>query len=554
MVAQRQFARSRLLKKRPESKPALPNKQSENYLALAKDAAKRLTSAGLIWGVALLVSFLLIDSEVSKRLDEIRNNHSNVVSLTKAFERAPPDKKQALNEKLVALKSKQGDLGAPITFPLPGLTPIPITPPLGPALWLLIAALVVAHLCSVRRHAHGYLALALLHTPQGSRGAIVAAPYRALLAPMPIRDGQVVSAVHYAGAYGVSAEASGRVLVGLAVICLVALQARMLWVQSTLATHIKPFWLASTLQFASLAVVGTTLFLCWTWLRSWRVPDMDFLPHGQHSIDRRHFLHVGLWASTVVAMGTVLPSQLRSEASALKRLGSPILAGIRFNPRFRRFAKAPDIAINLPDGPALNQRTGRVHFVSAGHLVDVGAYRTKTQAFMSLSLQRLQEKLRCGRTQLRHSHASFIVERTLAAAERDRRKGQAMESAVSASVDAEVALLMDAIRQDYVYKSRAGRTVTTGRKVKGKCPNAKASTASTIFGKPSGPEVPNVAIHLYDRMARTAAIADRADIIKELVEFMNSKGLAPAFSSRISKWSDSNSKWHHSIKGAIGKA
>lgn len=547
MVAQRQVVRSRLLKKRPESKPDLPNKPSENYLALAKDAAKRLTSTGLIWGVALLVSFLLIDSDVSKRLDEIRKIHSNVVSVTKALESAPPDKKHALYERLITLRNKQGDLGAPITFPLPGLTPISITPPLAPALWLLIACLVVIHLCSVRRHAHGYLALVLLNTPEGSRGAVIAAPYRALLAPMPTRDGLAVSAKHYAAAYGICAEAGGRVLVAFATACLVLLQVRMLWVQSTLATHIKPLWLASTLQFASLAVVGTTLFMCWTWLRSWRVPDTDFLPHGQPSIGRRHLLQFGLSVSAIVALSTILPSRLSSEASALKRLANPILAGIRFNPRFRQFANAPDIAIDLPDGPALNQRTGRVHLVSAGHVVDVGADRTKTKSFIHLSLQRLQHQLKSGRAQLRRSHAGFIVERTLATAERDRGKGQAIGNAVSASVvDAEVTLLMDAIRQDCIYKSRAGRTITIRSQM-------KASGTNTILGDHSALDVPNVAIHLYDRVARTAAKANREDILKELIEFMNSKELELVFSSRILKWSDPNSKWHHSIKRAIGE-
>ncbi len=553
-MAQRQIVRSQILRRKAVDKPALPDKRAESYLALAKDAAKRLTSAGLVWGVALLVSFVLIDSEVSKRLSEIRKNQSDIASLSQATEKATLDKKQGLQEKLAAAKSKQSDLGAPITFPLPGLTPVPISPPLAPALWLLIACLVVIHLSGVRRHAHGYLALALSHTPEDSRGTIVAAPYRALLAPLPKFDGRVVSAKDFANSYGVETGVGRRALVVILISCMVLLQLRMLWVQTTLDTHIKPPWLAPTLQITSLAVFGVTIALYWTWLRSRRVPDADFLPHGQYSAGRRELLLFGLGASSVVALGTTLPPRLKSEASVLKKFFNPVLAGIRLNPRFRQVARTPDIAIPLSDGSALNQSTGKVHLVSAGKLVGVGADRTKTTTFLRLSLQQLAEQLRTGSAQLRKSHASLIVARALTASHEVRRKPKANKGSTALTLDQEIALLMNAIRQDYAYKSKADRTVTFGSRRSSRRPSSRTNQGTHVSTDSVAVTIPNVAIHLYDRVASIAVAADRTDILKDLVDLMKSNKLEVAFSSRILKWSDPGSNWSKSIKATVGNS
>ena len=511
-----------------ESKVKPPDKRLEHFLSLSKDAAKRLSSAGLVWSVALIVSFMVIDSEVSSRLDKIRTSRSNETSLERAANAASADKKPALKEKLHALKASQPSLGAPISFSLPGLTSVPIPPPLAPALWLLVSYLVVLHLAGIRRHAHGYMALALGLTPAEGRAALVAAPYRALLWPMPASNGPAVSAREYADAYGGGGKRDGTAIVIAGSLILAIAQLWMLWVQHTLSTHIKPPWAGPALHVVSLGLIGATLFVLWNWMRRWRVPDAEFLANGKNATQRRDLLRLALGATGAIALGKLIPAQFGPQVTKAKELANPVFAAFRVNPRYRRNPKAPDVTIALRDGIAWNPASKVMHVVRGGRLVDVTSERTRTAIFKNLSPGELATALQRGTARLRPSHATFLVGRALSQADRTTKVARDETVRTLTRPDTDFRLMMDAIRLDHVFKVKANLWA--------RLPRGAANQLSSV-------QAPNVAIHLYDRLAKLAATSGRPDVIRELVEFMKTAGLSDAFSTRVAKWSDTQSKW-----------
>ena len=512
---------SRRIAAAPSAVPAIPvsDKRGDHFLALSKDAAKKLASSGFIWCIALMVSFQLVDSQISSQLTEIRENESAIrvskESLAKLQDEA---KKEAKKEEIKKLEQNQKAPAKPITFSLPGLTSISIAPPLAPAAWLGISFLVLLHLAGIRRQAHGYLALAIGLMPNTGRAVPIAAPFRALLAPLPTRDGSQVASADFSAAYGLPSEAgTSRLLVGTAFACLLLAQLWMLWVQSKLSLQVKPSWLAPTLQVVSVAVVGATLVSAGQWMRRWRVPDADFLPQGQNLGHRREFLELLTGAVFCVGMGKVAAKPVASQAPCARFLATPVLAGFRWNPRYRVRRDAPGAGVKLSEGEALDGRARLAPSVEGNQAR--GVRGTKVQ----------RENL----LRSRDAYSRFV-----GGADRSTPK----------AFDAEQALLMGVIRADLDHKRASQKYIQSGprhaqHQRRPFRPCRAYEPQMTRDNTDSKPKTPRVAIHLYDRLARNALRAKRRDAIDKLLAFMQKESLDTAFASRVAKWGNPNSKW-----------
>lgn len=526
-------------KKRPEaSEVRAPVLKPDHYTGLARDAAKRLTTSTLVWMVALLGSFVLVESELSKRLTELSKNLSDQSSLRDSIAKASPERVGELRQKLQVLQANKRDLGAPINFPLPGLTPIPITPALAPAIWLFVSCLVLSHLWRLRSHAHGYLALALAHTTMPERGLPIAAPWRPLLVPLPTRDGREISAQHFAASYGLTNKDGLRLPVIALAFCLLGAQSWMLFVQSNLADFLKPRWFANLLWWTSVASVGVTIALWWQWLRPWSVPDDVFRANGQSVRHRREVMQLAFGASAMSLMAIALPRYLAPAMPGVRDSLRPVLAGIRWKPRFRLSKKTGDVPIKLKDGLILNPRTNTVHLALARRVFDVGAERTLTTRFSPLTIPELLSLATAGKLRLRRSHAAFFADQALRL-RNGARKGTSQEPADrTESPEQELNLLLVAIRTDLAFKRKSDRTGTVRLQPKSK------DVATTPPGMAEKyVNIPTVSIHLYDRFAALAVSSGSPKRVNELVEFMRTEGLTDAFGGRITKWTDQQSKW-----------
>lgn len=487
--------------------------RQELYTGLAKDAAKRLGSAALVWVVALVVTFQLVDSEVGKRLEAIRNAESDVASLKGQIESESPKvtNRAALKRKLNDRLAANTELAKPIDISLPGLSKMTILPPLAPAGWLALSLLVALHLFNLRRHAHGYLALAVGLTAPEDRMVPVAAPYRVLLSPLPSRHGGQVSAEDFSAAYGTTHLAHSRWWLWAAAALLLAAQLRMLFVQHTLSIYLQPAVLRWVLEGISLAIGGATALLCWRWMQDWRVPDADFLPHGQHRWQRRELLVLLATGAGAVAAGAAVTRTGERAGRTVKTLARPLLALTRSRPRYRRRAKAAGMELELPDGPVVLVTSKVVHLMAGGRLVGASMPLASARALKVVSGEQLLQQLRGGPFRLNPPRASAIVE---AALQPSRRRF------VIAPGD-QLTLLMDAIRSDLAFKSGSDRFVVQA--------------------------VPRVAIHLYDRYAAVAVASRREVALDQLISFMKSHKLAEFHAARVAKWSDAQSKWRREL-------
>lgn len=528
----------RFKKRQGKSEARTPALKPDHYTGLARDAAKRLTTSTLIWSVALLGSFVLVESELSKRLTELSKNRSDESSLKDSIANASPAKLAELRQKLQVLQANKRDLGAPINFPLPGLTPVPITPALAPAIWLFVACLVLSHLWRLRSHAHGYLALALAHTPLAERGSPIAAPWRPLLVPLPTRNGREISTQHFAASYGLTTKDGLRLPVLALALCLLGAQSWMLFVQSTLADFLKPRWFANVLWLTSVASVGVTLALWWQWLRPWSVPDDVFQANGQSVRHRREVMQLAFGASAMSLMAIALPRYLAPVMPGVRDSLRPVLAGIRWKPRFRLAKRTGDVPIKLSDGLVLNPRTNTVHLALARRVFDVGAERTMTTRFSPLNIPELLSLAPADKLRLRRSHAAFFADQALRL-RKGSRKGSSQEPGDGPeSTELELNLLLIAIRTDLAFKRKSDRTRTVRRHPKSKdVATAPPGMAEKYFN------IPTVSIHLYDRFAALAVSSGGPKRINELVELMRTEGLADAFGGRVAKWTDQQSKW-----------
>lgn len=490
-------------------------KRQEQYTGLATDAAKRLSSAALVWAVALVVTFQLVDSEVSKRLESIRSAVSDERSLSDQIDSTKGANRAALRRKLNDRRAANAELAKPIDISLPGLSKMTILPPLAPVGWLALSLLVLLHLFNMRRHAHGYLALAIRLTAPKYRGVPVAVPYRAVLAPLPSRNGDGVSAEELAAAYGTTSGAHSRWWLWAAATLLLAAQLRMLFVQYTLSIYLQPAGLRWLLEGLSLAIASATALLCWRWIQDWRVPDADFLPHGQHRRQRRELLALLATGAGAVVGGALVTRYGGPVGARVKTIARPLLALTRSSPRYPRRAKRLGMAVQLPDGPAVLATTRVIHLVWGGRLADASVPPTLARQLKTVSGHQLAQELRRGPVRLNPPLASAIVEAALRASSRRPAPGPTL-----AQGD-QLKLLMEAIRSDLLFKRGSGRVVEGA--------------------------VPRVAIHLYDRFAAAAVGGGNLGQLDQLTAFMRSQGLSEFYAARVAKWTDEQSKWRRGL-------
>ena len=322
----------------------------------------------------------------------------------------------------------------------------------------------------------------------------------------------------------------------------------MLWVQHTLSIHVKPHWFAPTLGTASLAIFGVTLTVCWQWLHSCRVPDIDFLANGQNKNQRREFIKSCIGASASISVGYLLPKY--GNFSKLRRWGSPLLAAFRLSPRFRSTLKSPNIEINLPNGAAWNSTSKVVHWISGNQLLDVGTKQVKASRFKTIPIKNIFEFLRPLQARLRPSLAPYIAERILDYSPKNRHNTTIYNQNPTREnlADSRLGFLLDAIRLDYTFKKKANLFTNidtrraTERKRRIQTPLTKKSA---LLQQPR--TIPSVSIHLYDKFAKEAIITGHREKIKELVKFMDENSLSSTFTGRVEKWSDPKSKWSTKI-------
>lgn len=545
-------------------KSPLSDERADHYLAVARETTKRLASASIVWCLALLVSFVAINTDLSKRIEDVTKSIATQSNLLRQKEKveearskdtknsqadkAKTEEKLALlehdieSEKRAALTS----LRSQVSISLPGLSTIPINPPLAPVLWILLASIVLGHLASLREKAHSFLLTALRHTPRERRGKPVMPPPTTLLAPMPVKGTAEVSTLDYFSAYGDPFSLNvSRLPVLLLMVALVGAQFWMLWVQSTL----QPMFILTRLKVAtqvfSMLCIGATVVTCYMWLRPWNLSDRethDSMPSSQ----RRHFLRVAV-GSVVIAGATHVIVRKTPTVRLARKLVRPAFAVLRWKPRFKTRKRPENLFVSLPAGLALNTKSGIVHVV-----VETLALREPAPSEAEVR-PRLRDRRAARKNKLIELNASQAVRvdrfkhvddpkglfiRQAGDDKRTLRRStvpQAFEAANvhnGPSFEQFQRAAMAALAQDLAYKRKAQLMNRGGAKQR------------TPMGKKRKDGlVPAVDTQLYDNIARSAMLAGRRDAIEALIAFVKANGLSDSFARRFQNWQNPGSKW-----------
>jgi hypothetical protein len=257
-------------------------------------------------------------------------------------------------------------------FELPGGFKLKVPAYYAPLVWGFLCLTLIAylHFCRRRHFALAARGLRSLREDAGYPPAALSDLAPALpwwLAPLPRRDGKVITSAEFYSAFGW--VASRRRIAGLgfaAIAALIVLQLYTLylsWRTSALIaiqSKTEQFW---TLEATALMAILTVLIAV-DWMRPARVPDNRITELNPNQLGRREFIG----ASTLTTL-SLLPYPIGNLFQSFSRtLRHTAYSGPRtprFKPKRKHALPVPAVASNAT--ALLNRRSGVVHYIAHDH-------------------------------------------------------------------------------------------------------------------------------------------------------------------------------------------
>jgi len=315
---------------------------SDALLNRARDTGRSANTIAIAWLAALIIIWFFGIEPIDRRVEDLVGRTARAKSINKTREStrrnlATPGKelrrRQELLEQyrteLIAIDAERLELKKKTTIPfkVPGFE-VPVPPAYAPFLWSIFLLGLSAYLLRTRSTIFNAVSRAI--RLRGSIGTDPETMARAVplpwwIAPVPSRDGRVVTANDLHSTIGLREASHGSMIAVVAALALLfLLQLRMTWLALVISRRIGVARENIAIPAGAMAITVLIAFAAWRWLQfKAAVPDHHPREDEQGGISRR---------TALVAAGLAI-------IAAGMKPAQPLLDFVlRRNPRYRRWS------------------------------------------------------------------------------------------------------------------------------------------------------------------------------------------------------------------------
>lgn len=515
-------------------------KAANRYLDISRTTASRTGPIAILWLVAIMVTWLAIeegiDSEHTKKIIETYSNASAELHYFKEKLATEENTKDNLLAKEDAKKDAKKNFDIvkveKVEFKLPTFPSFKISTKFAPALLGVIILTLALYLTLMRERAYRYLGNALrilrvdLNIPMKNIGDALG-PRTWWITPLPRKSDGLVSTDDFAMALGWHSPLQANALwIGIFWFVMIGIQLRLTYIGFDYIGEFAKYNLIEKafsnqfvffIQAIYIVLFGTTASLGIWWLKPGNVPDRLLDPRAEMRVARRQFL-VHLGSGCMVAFLVNKPTLY-----ALKSISMPILG---LNPRFKRRRSNPrsNVLQTKSRGLHINQKTKIAHYIlDSGQLLGVSMINEKN--LVPVKFKDLMPPPYYPRAHITRASATF-----------------------------ELTALKYIKNQDHKSACDALMAGIQYNKIKNKEPDFRLyDLLAGLSVRYNLPYYLNELREILETFAkdglirRSKARKHRSPLLQfsqKIKKNLDKHVSEIAISSRLSKWQDSNSKWH----------